>query len=81
MISVINNAIILLLIEVGIHIYDEEMDDMSEMAYQSRLEKCKSFHAQAKALLKNLTKEEDIINIDVLMYELQTYIESYHLKG
>ncbi|RXG56629.1 PHD finger-like domain-containing protein 5A [Armadillidium vulgare] len=66
---------------VGIHDYDADLDDMSEAAYEARYTKCQQFLAQANELEPTLTDDADIVNIEVLKYELETYINFYHLKG
>ncbi|KAB7497566.1 hypothetical protein Anas_03158 [Armadillidium nasatum] len=66
---------------VGIHDYDADLDDMSEAAYEARYTKCQQFLAQANELEPTLTDDADIVNIEVLKYELETYIDFYHLKG
>ncbi|RXG56510.1 hypothetical protein Avbf_08582 [Armadillidium vulgare] len=70
-----------LFIFVGIHDYDADLDDMSEAAFEARYTKCQQFLAQANELEPTLTDDADIVNIEVLKYELETYINSYHLKG
>ncbi|KAB7497565.1 hypothetical protein Anas_03160 [Armadillidium nasatum] len=66
---------------IGIHDYDDYLDDMSEAAYAARLNRCQQFLAQANELEPTLTDDADIANIEVLKYELETYINFYYLKG
>ena len=54
---------------------------MSEGAYEVRLIECQNFLVQADNLLPHLTDNVDIVNVEVLRYELLTFIESYDLKG
>nr|XP_045589455.1 uncharacterized protein LOC123751404 [Procambarus clarkii] len=66
---------------VGVHDYDDQLDDMSLAAYQNRYDQCQVFLDQAEALEANLTLNEDLVNIRALKDELVTYIDGYPFQG
>ncbi|KAK4315043.1 hypothetical protein Pmani_013714 [Petrolisthes manimaculis] len=66
---------------VGIHDYDDLLDDMSLPAYQSRYNKSQEFLVEAEALEPNLSLHSDLTNLRVLKDELLTYIEGYPFQG
>lgn len=67
--------------EVGIHDYDDQLDDLSLEAYQNRFDQCQVFLERAKALELSLTLHDDVINIKVLKAELQTYVDGFSFQG
>ncbi|CAL4152690.1 unnamed protein product, partial [Meganyctiphanes norvegica] len=66
---------------VGIHDYDDRLDELSLGAWQDRLNKCEQLLGQATELLPSLTDRYDLLNVNILINELQTYIEGYPLMG
>ncbi|XP_071518934.1 uncharacterized protein [Panulirus ornatus] len=66
---------------VGIHDYDDRLDDLSLAAHQSRYDQCQVFLEEAEALEANLTQQVDRVNIRALMNELLTYIEGFPFQG
>ena len=68
-------------LKAGVHDYDDLLDDMSPEAYENRFNKSKEFYERSVNLMPTLSEPADIINIEVLQYELLTYIENYYLQG
>ncbi|XP_042210524.1 uncharacterized protein LOC121858279 isoform X2 [Homarus americanus] len=66
---------------VGIHDYDDQLDDMSLEAYQGRYDQCQVFLDQAEALESNITDHDDLINIRALKNELTTYMDGFPYQG
>ncbi|KAG7166119.1 hypothetical protein Hamer_G010921, partial [Homarus americanus] len=66
---------------VGIHDYDDQLDDMSLEAYQSRYDQCQVFFHQAEALEAIVTDHDDQVNIRALKNELITYMDGFPYQG
>ncbi|XP_076033286.1 uncharacterized protein LOC143020652 isoform X2 [Oratosquilla oratoria] len=66
---------------IGIHDYDDCLDDMSLSAYQGRYDKCLEFLSKAEAVEPNLRSDEDKINLLAFKENLKTYIEGFAFKG
>ncbi|XP_042210754.1 uncharacterized protein LOC121858378 [Homarus americanus] len=66
---------------VGIHDYDDQLDDMSLEAYQGRYDQCQVFLDQAEALESNITDHDNLINIRALKNELITYMDGFPYQG
>lgn len=72
---------LLAITQVGIHDYDDLLDDMSLDAYESRYNKSQEFLSRAEALEPSLSLQSDLINLRVLKDDLLTYIDGYPFQG
>ncbi|XP_063878246.1 uncharacterized protein LOC135110175 isoform X1 [Scylla paramamosain] len=66
---------------VGIHDYDDQLDDMSLSAYQNRFEKSQIFFQRAVDLRMNTSTHEDELNLKILESELLTFIDGFPYYG
>ncbi|KAA0188751.1 hypothetical protein HAZT_HAZT005680 [Hyalella azteca] len=66
---------------VGFHDFDHRLTNMSLAAYDKRLADVEQFLARAETLEANLTRHQDKINMRVLKYTLQTYIDGATYQG
>lgn len=66
--------------QVGIHDYDDLLDDLSFTAYARRLAKCEELLARIEALEPTLVEHTDVLNVNVLRDELQVFIDGYPFK-
>ncbi|KAA0188748.1 hypothetical protein HAZT_HAZT005679 [Hyalella azteca] len=66
---------------VGFHDFDHRLTNMSLAAYDKRLADVEQFLARAETLEANLTRHQDLVNMRVLKYTLQTYIDGATYQG
>ncbi|XP_018009552.1 uncharacterized protein LOC108667079 isoform X2 [Hyalella azteca] len=66
---------------VGFHDFDHRLTNMSLAAYDKRLADVEQFLARAETLEANLTRHQDLVNMRVLKYTLQTYIDGASYQG
>ena len=62
--------------------HDTELEDYSLSRFESDLAQCQAFKAEAVAMLerKDITESERL-NLDLLVAELDTFINGYRHKG
>lgn len=66
---------------VGIHDYDDRLDDVSLGAWIIRNSKCEQLMFLANLIEPSLTDRYDLLNINILKNELQTYMDGYPLMA
>ncbi|XP_076033289.1 uncharacterized protein LOC143020654 isoform X2 [Oratosquilla oratoria] len=66
---------------VGLHDYDDRLDDLSLAAHQQRHDKCKEFLKRAQVLEVGLSKHVDLINLRAFKEELTIFNEGFPFKG
>ena len=62
---------------MGIHTHDALLDDLSLPAFEGRLNKSQEFLGRVHAALPGLEDHQDILNMNVLQDELDTFIDGY----
>ncbi|XP_068227535.1 uncharacterized protein [Palaemon carinicauda] len=66
---------------VGIHDYDDQLDDLSLEAYQRRYEQCEAFLARARDLEPKLTLQQDLTNMKAFKAEIQAFVDGFQFQG
>ena len=53
------------------------MDDLTEEAYNRRLQEGKEYLQEAKDLRQTITEHADLLNIDIMIDGIETYLDGF----
>ena len=61
--------------------HNDILETFTEKRFKQDLKYCKKFNKEAKFLLKRTTDAKELLNLQLLIAELNTFIDGYRFKG
>ncbi|XP_015763202.1 PREDICTED: uncharacterized protein LOC107342230 [Acropora digitifera] len=67
--------------QIGVHTFDNALDDHSLEAYARRQEDCREFLEKLKAVSLLELSKADVLNVKLLRNEIETFLDGSKFKG